>query len=115
MRTVAPDANPYVALYALIKAGLAGMRANAEEMAKMDKKVYGGKVKKLPGNIYEALDYFGGSEFIKDIMGEDNQLKYAALKLMAAERSPRSLGNRIKGGEILYHHEVTNQLIWNQF
>lgn len=115
VRTVAPDANPYVTLYSLIKAGLAGMRAGAEELTKIEKKIYGGKVKKLPSNIYEALEHFGGSEFIKDIMGEENQQKYAALKLMAAERSPKSLGGRIKCGEILYHHEVTNQLIWNQF
>ncbi len=115
VRTVAPDANPYLALYALIKAGIAGMRAGAEELVVMEKKVYGGKVKKLPGNIYEALEHFEGSDFVKDILGEENQQKYAALKYMAAERSPKSLGTKVKTEEIIYHHEVTNQWIWNQF
>lgn len=115
VRTVAPDANPYLALYGLIKAGIAGMKANAEEMSRMEKKVYGGKIKKLPGSIYEALEYFEGSDFMREILGEENQQKYSALKYMAAERSPKSLGNKVKTGEIVYHHEVTNQWIWNQF
>ncbi|MCX6735215.1 MAG: glutamine synthetase family protein [Candidatus Peregrinibacteria bacterium] len=115
VRTVAPDANPYLAFYGIIKAGLVGMRASAEELAKMEKKVYGGKVKKLPGNIYEALEHFEASDFVKDIIGEENQQKYAALKYMAAERSPKSLGTKVKTGEVLYHHEVANQWIWNQF
>jgi glutamine synthetase len=115
VRTVAPDANPYLAFYGIIKAGLVGMRAGAEELAKMEKKVYGGKVKKLPGNIYEALEHFEGSDFVKDILGEENQQKYAALKHMAAERSPKSLGTKVKTGEVIYHHEVANQWIWNQF
>jgi glutamine synthetase len=34
---------------------------------------------------------------------------------MSAHRCPRELGNRIKRAEIMYHHEVTNQMIWNQF
>jgi len=115
VRTVAPDANPYLALYGLIKAGLAGMKASAEELSKMEKKVYGGKVKKLPGNIYEALEHFEGSDFIKDVLGEENQQKYAALKYMAAERSPKDLGTKVKTGEVIYHHDITNQWIWNQF
>lgn len=115
VRTVAPDVNPYLCIYALVKAGLYGMNASAEELVKMEKKVYGGKVKKLPGDIYEALDYFEKSDFIKEIMGEDNQRKYSELKWTVAERSPRALGNKVKCGEILYHHEVSNQLIWNQF
>lgn len=115
VRTVAPDANPYLSLYGLIKAGIAGMKASAEEMAKMEKKVYSGKIKKLPGSIYEALENFEGSNFVKEILGEENQQKYAALKYMAAERSPKSLGTKVKTGEVIYHHDVTNQWIWNQF
>ena len=37
VRTVAPDVNPYLCVYALIKAGLYGMNASAEELAKMEK------------------------------------------------------------------------------
>ena len=91
------------------------MRAGAEELAKMEKKVYGGKVKKLPGSIDEALEHFEASDFVKEVLGEENQQKYAALKRMAAERSPKSLGTKVKTGEVIYHHEVANQWIWNQF
>lgn len=115
VRTVAPDANPYLAFYGIIKAGLVGMRAGAEDLAKMEKKVYGGKVKKLPGNIYEALEHFEASDFVKEIIGEENQQKYAALKHMAAARSPKDLGTKVKTGEVIYHHDVQNQWIWNQF
>jgi glutamine synthetase len=32
-----------------------------------------------------------------------------------ADRSPKELGTRVKASEVLFHHEVTNQLLWNQF
>ncbi|MEK7547528.1 MAG: glutamine synthetase family protein, partial [Patescibacteria group bacterium] len=67
VRTVAPDVNPYLCIHTLIRAGLAGVDVSPEEYEKIEKKVYGKKVEKLPGNIYEALDYFEKSEFIADI------------------------------------------------
>lgn len=115
VRTVAPDSNPYLYIYALFKSGLAGVDASSSELSAMEKKVYSGKPKKLPGDIYTALDSFKKSKFMNGIMGTDNQIKFAALKEMAADRSPKALGTRVKAEEILYHHEVTNQLIWNNF
>ena len=114
VRTVAPDANPYLCIYGLLKAGLSGIRAGDAELKKMEE-MYSKPVEKLPGNIYDSLDCFNGSDFVKKMMGADNQKKYAALKQMVADRSPRALGGRVKGGEILFHHEVTNQLIWGEF
>lgn len=38
-----------------------------------------------------------------------------AIKRMVANRSPKDLGNRIKRGEIVFHHEVTNQSLWTDF
>jgi len=35
--------------------------------------------------------------------------------LRQAARCPRALGTRIKAGEIMFHHEVTNQMLWSQF
>jgi len=115
VRTVAPDANPYLCIHTLICAGFAGMNASSEEYEKMAKKVYGKKVEKLPGNIYDALDYFEKSKFMSEILGDENLEKFAYLKRKAADRSPRVLGTKVKSGEILYHHEVTNQLIWADF
>ena len=114
VRTVAPDANPYLAFFLILKAGLKGLYANPKDMKEMNK-IYESSVKKIPGNIYEAISVFKKSEFIKEVMGEDNQKKYIKLKESAADRCPKKLGKRVKSGEIWYHHEVTNQMIWSHF
>lgn len=115
VRTVAPDANPYLVLYALIKAGLMGIHASDSDFEKMKKKVFDGEVEILPGTIYEAIDRFSESKFMKEIMGEDNHMKYAELKQMVADRSPKALGTKVKTNEVLFHHEVRNQMIWDNF
>ncbi|MBP9717929.1 glutamine synthetase [Candidatus Gracilibacteria bacterium] len=115
VRTVAPDANPYLAFYTLIKAGLRGLDATKDELKKMEQKVFHREVQKLPGEIYTAMDNFDRSDFMRDIMGADNHSKYLALKRMAADRSPRLLGKSVKCREILDHHEITNQLLWSAF
>ncbi len=115
VRTVAPDANPYLYNYALIKAGMAALKMEESEYGNMEKAVYGAEVVKLPGEIFTALDHFEKSTFLASIMGEDNHRKYADVKRMAADRSPKALGSRVKTGEVIYHHEVTNQMIWAGF
>jgi len=113
-RTVAPDANPYLAIYALIQAGMRGVNATDSEYAMM-KESLSGDSKKLPGTIYDALEMYERSDFMKDVMGEDNHRKYGKLKTEVAHRAPRSLGTKVKAEEVLYHHEVTNQLLWSDF
>ncbi|MBI2634872.1 glutamine synthetase [Candidatus Peregrinibacteria bacterium] len=115
VRTVAPDANPYLTLYALFTAGLIGMEAAQEEFKKMDAWVNNGQKKILPGNVYDALEIFEKSKFIEETMMEENQRKYAELKYASADRSPKALGTKVKNGEILFHHEISNQLIWKNF
>jgi len=115
VRTVAPDVNPYLCMFSILSAGLIGLNASEKEMEKFKKNLFSGKVKKLPGEIYGALNHFRKSKFIVEILGEDNHKKYLKLKEATADRSPRALGNRVKSGEILYHHEVTNQLLWGDF
>lgn len=115
VRTVAPDSNPYFCLYAILEAGFTGMNAAEAELKKMQKEVFETEIKKLPGDIYTALELFEKSEFMKNSMGKDNHRKYAELKKAVAMRSPRMLGARVKLGEIMYHHEVTNQLLWSDF
>ena len=69
----------------------------------------------MPDNINDAIKIFKGSEYVGKILNKINQEKYAEYKQMAADRSPKSLGTFIKSSEIIYHHEVTNQVLWNKF
>ena len=41
--------------------------------------------------------------------------RYADLKQMSADRCPKALGALVKVAEIQFHHEVTNQHLWNRF
>jgi glutamine synthetase len=114
VRSVAADANPYLAFYLMLKAGLNGMDADKEELKKYNT-FYDGPVKKLPSDIYSAIKAFKNSDFIKKVIKEENLNKYVDLKQITANRCPRSLGTRMKAGEVWYHHEVTNQVLWNKF
>ena len=69
----------------------------------------------LPDNIYDAVRPFRESTLVSEIMGPEVHQKYVELKLAAADRCPRALGTRIKRSEIIFHHEVTNQFLWNRF
>lgn len=105
VRSIAPDANPYLVVYSLLRTGLDESHA-----------VTAGKENGfLPGSIYEAARAFKQSDFMKHILGRENVEKYLSYKLAAANRSPRDLGTFIKTSEIIYHHEVTNQSLWNRF
>ena len=104
VRTVAPDANPYLAILAILKAGLAG-----KNEARL------GKPRPLPSNIYTAINHFRESELMKTALGPETHTKYIRWKEEAADRCPRKLGTSIKVGEIVYHHEVTNQQLWSTF
>lgn len=108
VRSVGPDANPYLALYALVRTGLEGV----ELKPAADKRP---RLRYLPGTMTEALRDFKSGEFIAQIMGAENHRKYAAVKQMACDRSPKELGTTVKASEILYHHEVTNQVLWHSF
>lgn len=107
IRSVAPDANPYLLLYILVQAGLKG--SNLPVSDKRD------RVRLLPGTIYDAIKAFKQSDFMRKILGEVNTEKYVSFKQEVADRSPKELGNRIKTSEIIYHHEVSNQALWNTF
>jgi len=108
LRSVAPDANPYLMMFALLKTGLEG-KAPALDANKRQ------RVRFLPGTINDALRIFKASDYITKIMGESSKEKYALHKQNEANRAPRELGNTIKDGEVLFHHEVTNQYLWNAF
>ncbi len=104
VRTVAPDANPYMAFYTLLKTGL--------ESNTQSKTLENGY---LPASIYDSINYFANSSYIRDLLGSDVQQKYIEQKVASADRCPRELGNLVKTEEILFHHEITNQYIWSKF
>lgn len=108
VRSISPDANPYLLYYMLLKTGLEGADPERSDEKRP-------RTRFLPDNIQAALRMFKRSEFATGVMGEHAHGKYAQLKRMAADRCPKELGDRIKPGEIVYHHEVTNQMLWSMF
>lgn len=108
LRSVAPDANPYLVLFTMLKTGFEGTPLLKDE-SKRD------RVRFLSSNINDALALFKASKFISKILEEESKEKYAAFKQAVAERSSIALGTKIKNSEVLYHHEVTNQYLWNNF
>lgn len=108
VRSVAPDANPYLVFYALARTALEGPRSEADEAKRA-------RTRYLPDNIYDAIRLFKSSKYIGEVLGESVQTKFAELKQMQADRCPRALGTLIKAPEIVFHHEVTNQYLWAQF
>lgn len=108
VRSVAPDANPYAVMYALIRTGLEGPPSEDDESKRS-------RTRFLPDNIMDAIRSFKGSELMTRLLGEHVQTRYSELKLASAERCPKQLGSLIKPAEIQFHHEVTNQYLWNLF
>ncbi len=108
VRSVAPDSNPYMAIYAMLRTGIEGPVSEKDD----DRKE---RTRFLPDNIYDAVRLFKGSDFTRKLIGEDVASKYAELKMASAERCPKALGSMIKTAEIQFHHEVTNQYLWSQF
>ncbi len=107
VRAVAPDANPYLAMYGIFKTGIDGKIATVEDLRA------GGRY--LPDNIQTAIEDFKESTWIGEILGHDVQGRYADLKQAVANRSPRELGSIVKGSEVQFHHAVYNQSLWNLF
>jgi glutamine synthetase len=108
IRSIAPDANPYLAFYTFLRTGLEGPKMPAND----DKRP---RTRFLPDNIYDALRLFKASKFVEEILGEEVRDRFADLKQAQAERCPKALGGVIKTAEVQFHHEVTNQYLWNLF
>jgi len=104
---VAPDANPYMALYGVFRTGMEGDIERIENLRSAPRY--------LPDNIYDAIDNFNKSEWTTKLLGEDVKARYADLKKAAADRCPRALGTVVKSPEVQYHHEVYTQYLWNLF
>jgi len=107
VRSVAPDANPYMSVYTILRTGLEGpLDKDATQPA---------RTRFLPDNIADAVRLFRDSALCKKLYGADVQARYAELKVGSADRCPRALGTTVKTSEVQFHHEVTNQYLWSQF
>jgi glutamine synthetase len=107
VRSVAPDANPYMVMYSVFKTGLEGDTAKIKNLRQAERY--------LPDNIYSALDDFRNAAWTTKLLGEDVKARYADLKQASADRCSRQLGTFVKAPEVQFHHEVYNQFLWNLF
>lgn len=109
IRSVAPDTNPYLLLFTVLQTGIEDKKPSD---ASKDKRQ---RLRFLPGNINDAIRLFRRSSFTTRLLGAATKEKYLDYKQESASRNPRELGTSIKAAEIIYHHEVTNQYLWNNF
>jgi glutamine synthetase len=107
VRSVSPDANPYMVMYSVFRTGLKGDIAKIKNLRQAERY--------LPDNIYAALENFRNAEWATTLLGEDVKGRYADLKQASADRCPRLLGTFVKVPEVQYHHDVYNQYLWNMF
>jgi glutamine synthetase len=107
VRSVAPDANPYLVMYSIFKSGLDGETAEINNLRQAERY--------LPDNIYTAIENFRDSEWTTKLLDEDVKSRFVDLKQASADRCPRLLGTFVKAQEVQFHHEVYNQFLWNQF
>jgi glutamine synthetase len=107
VRSVAPDANPYLVLYSIFKTGLDGETSKIKNLRQAERY--------LPDNIYTALENFQKADWTTKLLGADVKARYADLKQASADRCARALGTFVKPAEVQYHHEVYNQFLWNRF
>src|ERR1700689_1988436 len=107
VRSVSPDANPYLVLYSVFKTGIEGETANIENLRQAKRF--------LPDNIYTALENFQAAKWTDTLLGADVKERYAELKRASADRCARLLGTIVKAPEVQFHHDVYNQYLWNKF
>jgi glutamine synthetase len=107
VRSVGPDANPYMVMYSIFKTGIDGETSKIKNLRQAERY--------LPDNVYTAIDLFRSAKWTTEILGDDVKGRYADLKQAAADRCPRALGTFVKAPEVQYHHEIYNQFLWNLF
>jgi glutamine synthetase len=107
VRSVSPDANPYLVMLSIFKTGLDGDTSKIKNLRQAQRY--------LPDNIYDALANFRNAGWTTKLLGEDVKARYADLKQASADRCPRLLGTFVKAPEVQYHHDVYNQFLWNLF
>jgi glutamine synthetase len=107
VRSVGPDANPYMVMLSVFQTGLEGNISGDGNLRQAERY--------LPHNIYDAIEDFRSSDWTAQLLGADVKTRYADLKEASADRCPKLLGTFVKPQEVQYHHEVYNQYLWNLF
>jgi glutamine synthetase len=107
VRSVGPDANPYMVMLSIFRTGIDGQTAKIKNLRQAERY--------LPDNVYTAMENFRASEWTSTLLGGDVKQRYADLKQASADRCPRLLGTFVKVPEVQYHHDVYNQYLWNMF
>lgn len=107
VRSVAPDANPYMVMLGVFKTGLDGTISNEANLRQASRY--------LPDNIYDAIEHFEDASWTTTLLGGDVKKRYVDLKRASADRCPRALGTIVKPAEVQFHHEIYNQYLWNLF
>ncbi|MEO7196895.1 MAG: glutamine synthetase family protein [Solirubrobacterales bacterium] len=82
------DVNPYLALSAMIAAGLHGIDAELPLEPALEGNAYTSDAPRVPTNLYEARDLFSASEVAREAFGEDvvdHYLNHARIELEANE------------------------------
>jgi glutamine synthetase len=107
VRSVGPDANPYLVMYSIFRSGIEGETAKIKNLRQAERY--------LPDNVYTAMDHFRKADWTTKLLTADVKDRYADLKQASADRCPRLLGTFVKAPEVQYHHDVYNQYLWNKF
>src|SRR3984893_3891716 len=84
VRSVAPDANPYLVMLGVFRTGLDGDIGKIKNIRSAERY--------LPDNIYTAIEDFRAAEWTTKLLGADVKGRYADLKQASADRCPRLLG-----------------------
>ncbi|MDI6631036.1 MAG: type I glutamate--ammonia ligase, partial [Thermoanaerobacteraceae bacterium] len=89
LRSPDPSCNPYLALAAIIKAGLDGVKNKIQPPPAVDKNIYHLTAEEraalgidcLPGSLAEALEELAKDEVVKDALGPHIYEKFMEAKL----------------------------------
>ncbi len=82
------DANPYLALAAMMAGGLYGIENELELPSPMEGSAYASDAEKVPGTLREARDLFADSQIAREVFGQDvvdHYINFADIELQAFE------------------------------
>ena len=106
VRSVAPDANPYMVMLACSRPGSTASRTRTRRAA---------PTATCPTTSTTRSRTSRNSAWTTSLLTAEVKERYADLKQASADRCPRLLGTFVKAQEVQYHHEVYNQYLWNLF